>query len=175
MNAWRDVTGWCGVRSVGFTPSDRSVTALASNPASPAPSLLRRRLNPARAHKPAHWLRPFDHRRRCATAQVSGKTARPACRPRQAGQTAPAPSSNRPRGRVSPARARPLPRTAGLYAGSTQRGSSTAVQQFSEPPVPLEVPLPAHGLAPGSGNAPRTAASIPGPGSIWPRCRRYGP
>ncbi|HPB91260.1 MAG TPA: hypothetical protein PLD80_07065 [Rugosibacter sp.] len=45
------------------TPSARSVTALASNPASPAPALPHRRLNPARAHKAAHWLRAFDYRR----------------------------------------------------------------------------------------------------------------
>jgi hypothetical protein len=41
----------------------RSVTALAKEPAIPAPSLPHRILNRARAQKPAHWLRAFGNRR----------------------------------------------------------------------------------------------------------------
>jgi hypothetical protein len=62
--------------------ADRSVTGLAIKPASPAPSLPPRILNPARAQETAHWLRASGdrcfllHRRRCTTALASDKAAR---------------------------------------------------------------------------------------------------
>ena len=42
---------------------DRSVTALAKEPATPVPSLPHRILNRARAQETAHWLRAFAYRR----------------------------------------------------------------------------------------------------------------
>ena len=53
------IWGRCSMRA---HPPARSVTALATNPASPAPSLPHRILNHARAHETAHWLSASDHR-----------------------------------------------------------------------------------------------------------------
>ena len=47
----------------GLPVNDRSVTALAKEPAIPAPSLPHRILNHARAQETAHWLCAFGNRR----------------------------------------------------------------------------------------------------------------
>ena len=78
ISAWiavlRGLTFWCG------RVFDRSVTALADNPASPAPSLPHHVLNHARAHKAAHWLCAFGHRC-CSCPAAAAPLRRPAKRP----------------------------------------------------------------------------------------------